>query len=229
MKAIRDLVKEGGLVIFDGLDEVLVHLTTQQGQQFTRQLLGLVPPGSPRGRLLLTCRTHYFRTFKEQASHFRLEGRDNIKGEDYRARLLLPFNEQQIRAYLKNSFPENDTEAIWRFIQSVHNLPESERCLQIRHSSFVNGCVWSPDGRHVLSASADGSLRIFDAQTGTECGMQCWHLKPPRNESSWASVDPETKRVLKYGEDAWRSVGYVVPDETGMPLWVPVEAVDAAG
>jgi len=93
------------------------------------------------------------------------------------------------------------------------------------HSSSVNGCAWSPDGRRVLSASDDGSVRIFDAETGVECGPQCWHLQARRGEPSWASVDPKTKRVLHYGPDAWRSVGYVVPDEDGMPVWVPVEAV----
>ena len=152
VKAIYDLVREGGLVIFDGLDEVLVHLTPQQGQLFTRQLLGLVPPGSQRGRLLLTCRTHYFRTFKEQASHFRLEGRDNIKGEDYSALLLLPFNKEQIRAYLRNSFPENNVEVMWDFIQTVHNLPElAERpyTLNLITQQFARLEQWKAEGNRV--------------------------------------------------------------------------------
>jgi len=152
VKAIRELVRDGGLVIFDGLDEVLVHLTTQQGQQFTRQLLGLAPPGSTAGKLLLTCRTHYFRTFKEQASHFRLEGRDNVKGEDYRALLLLPFDEQQIRAYLKSSFPEADPEGLWEFIRSVHNLPElAERpyTLSLITQQIPRLEQWKADGKRV--------------------------------------------------------------------------------
>ena len=152
VKAIRNLVKEGGLVIFDGLDEVLVHLTTQQGQQFTRQLLSLVPPGAAQGRLLLTCRTHYFRTFKEQATHFRLEGRDNVKGEDYRALLLLPFDAQQIREYLKHSFPHSDADTMWEFIQSVHNLPElAERpyTLSLITQQFARLEKWKADGNRV--------------------------------------------------------------------------------
>jgi WD40 repeat protein/uncharacterized protein YjbI with pentapeptide repeats len=152
VKAIRDLVKEGGVAIFDGLDEVLVHLTIQQGQQFTRQLLGLAPPGSSRGRLLITCRTHYFRTFKEQASHFRLEGRENVKGEDYRALLLLPFDEQQIRAYLRNSFPGDNPDAMWEFIQSVHNLSElAERpyTLSLITQQFARLEKWKAEGNRV--------------------------------------------------------------------------------
>jgi uncharacterized protein YjbI with pentapeptide repeats len=152
VEAIRTLVREGGLVIFDGLDEVLVHLTTQQGQQFTRQLLGLVPPGSKQGRVLITCRTHYFRTFKEQASHFRLEGRDNVKGEDYRAFLLLPFDEQQIRAYLKNSFPDSDPDAMWEFISTVHNLPELAQrpyTLSLIAQQFAKLEKWKAEGNPV--------------------------------------------------------------------------------
>jgi hypothetical protein len=32
------------------------------------------------------------------------------------------------------------------------------------------------------------------------------------------------QRVLGYGEDAWRSVGCVIPDEDGVPMWLPFEA-----
>jgi len=152
VKAIRDLLKDGGLVIFDGLEEVLGPLTAQQGQQFTGQLLGLVPLGSRHGRLLITCRTHYFRTFKDQASHFRLEGRGNVKGEDYRALLLLPFDEQRIRTYLKNSFPDRDPERMWEFIQSVHNLPElAERpyALSLITQQFERLERWKASGNSV--------------------------------------------------------------------------------
>ena len=57
-----------------------------------------------------------------------------------------------------------------------------------------------------------------------ETGPRCYHLKPPHSEPTWASYDPVHQRVLGYGEDAWRSVGYVVHDETGMPMWLPIEA-----
>jgi hypothetical protein len=92
---IYRLVEQGAVVIFDGLDEVLVHLTTNQGQLFTRQLFRIVHPSAKRGRLLITCRTHYFRTFKDQSAHFTMEDRDPVQAESYRALLLLPFEKSK--------------------------------------------------------------------------------------------------------------------------------------
>ncbi len=33
--------------------------------------------------------------------------------------------------------------------------------------------------------------------------------------------------LLGYGEDAWRSAGCVIPNETGTPMWLPVAAFPA--
>ena len=121
---IYRLAEQGALIIFDGLDEVLVHLTPSQGKLFTRQLFRISPPGAARGRVLITCRTHFFRTFQEQSAHFTLEDRDDVRAESYRALVLLPFGEEQIRTYLKNSLPGRDVNQAYAFIESVHNLPE---------------------------------------------------------------------------------------------------------
>ena len=73
-----------------------------------------------------------------------------------------------------------------------------------------------------------GCISVFDAETLTETGPRCYHLQPPHSAPSWVSYDPVHRRVLGYGEDAWRSVGYVIPDEMGMPMWWPVEAFEDA-
>src|SRR6185369_1529319 len=56
IKLVED---DGALVIWDGLDEVLVHLDINLGQMFTRQLFRILPParkGEPRrGRMLISC------------------------------------------------------------------------------------------------------------------------------------------------------------------------------
>jgi len=149
---IYQLVEDGALVILDGLDEVLVHLTPSQGQLFTRQLLRIVPPSAKHGRLLITCRTHFFRTFQEQSAHFTLEDRDSVRAESYRALVLLPFGEEQIRRYLKNSLPDRNVDEVYAFLQSVHNLPElAERpyTLSLITRQFARLEEWKAAGRPV--------------------------------------------------------------------------------
>ena len=149
---IYKLVEDGALAIFDGLDEVLVHLTPSQGQLFTRQLFRMVPPNAQRGRLLITCRTHYFRTLKEQSAHFTLQERDRVEAKDYRALVLLPFGEEQIRTYLKNTLPERNVDQVWEFLQSVHNLPElAERpyTLSVIARQFARLEQWKAEGKNV--------------------------------------------------------------------------------
>jgi hypothetical protein len=46
------------------------------------------------------------------------------------------------------------------------------------------------------------------------------------NYANGCSRSPVSDRILGYCEGAWRSVGYVIPDETGTPMWMPVEAFE---
>ncbi len=134
-EVIRLVRHEEAIVIFDGLDEVLVHLSQQAGQHFTRELLRILPPnlwpgrrrsqepGRP-GRVMLTCRTHYFRSLREQQTHLTLEDRDDVRDSDYRLLVLLPFDDQQIRSYLAQTFPGREVGPILDTIHAVHNLSE---------------------------------------------------------------------------------------------------------
>ncbi|MBM3784953.1 MAG: NACHT domain-containing protein [Acidobacteria bacterium] len=115
----------GALVIFDGLDEVLVGLTPARQQLFTRQLFSLVPARKDtKGRILITCRSHFFRTIAEQSAHFTTEDRDAVTAQSYTALVLLPFREQQIREYLRLTLGEDEGTKAYDVISSVHNLPE---------------------------------------------------------------------------------------------------------
>ena len=90
------------------------------------------------------------------------------------------------------------------------------------------GCAWSPDGRRIVSASADGTVRFWDAATGAELAPTIYHLSPPRGENTWASVDHPNNRIVACGPDAWRSLGWVVPEAgTGMPEMLPAETFGA--
>jgi WD40 repeat protein len=134
-EVVRLVQQDGAIAIFDGLDEVLVHLSPAAGQRFTREVFRILPPalslrrrradapGRP-GRVLVTCRTHYFRTLREQKTHLTAQDRDDVRVDDYRVFVLLPFTDQQVRAYLKQTLPGEDIDRVIDTIGAVHNLPE---------------------------------------------------------------------------------------------------------
>ena len=123
LKDVRKWYQQGALVIFDGLDEVLVHLDAAQGQSFTRGLLGLVQPKA-KGRVLVSCRTHFFRTLREQTTHFMLEDRGQPDDKAFAALTLQPLNEEQIREYLGKALPSANVDSLIEMVDKVHNLPE---------------------------------------------------------------------------------------------------------
>ncbi len=164
---IRLVQQEGALVVFDGLDEVLVHLTAHVGQQFTRELWRILPPAlfakapttssaSHTGKLLISCRTHYFRTLRDQTTHLTGEGREGIRPQDYRALLLLPFSGSQIEAYLRQILPSRKLDEVLALIRSIHNLPEmAERpyTLSLIAENLHLLEQWRLEGRKVSGAT----------------------------------------------------------------------------
>ncbi len=134
---LRLVREEGAILIFDGLDEKLVHLTEAQGQAFIRTLWQALPPRSSEsrqagvtetepaavsGRMIFSCRSHYFKTLRSQSALFLGEDREGLRSASYRAWVLLPFNEQQIRLYLANVLGQEHVEAAMELFGAVHNL-----------------------------------------------------------------------------------------------------------
>ena len=146
-RVVLDHVRnQGALLIFDGLDEVLVHLSPAKGRDFLRELWRALPPamieddGQHTGRLLMTCRTHYFPTIDRERSFFGGEDKEPVKNL-YRAIYLLPFNDAQIRDYLQQHFTEIEREVdtpdsvrqAMELLSMVHNLMElAERPYNLR-------------------------------------------------------------------------------------------------
>ena len=168
---IRLVREDGALVIFDGLDEVLVHLSAADGQALTRELYRILPPallqagktakGKKLGRLLITCRTQYFRTLTDQAKHFLAEDRDGIVRQDYRALVLLPFDEAQIRHYLQLALPGENPGRILELFRSVHNLSElAERpyTLSLLTDRIAEIEGWKMAGRKVTGVTVYGAF-----------------------------------------------------------------------
>ena len=201
---------EHTLIVFDGLDEVLVHLSPNDGQRLTRSLLAVLNLGkqnsqeeNPRTRLLLSCRTQYFRTVEEEFSFFDGQGRENKRGRDYLVLTLLPFNADQIREYLHRNVPEADTDRLLETIRSVHNLSELasqpvllnmirqvlltiNEDLNVGHrvrsvdlyERFVNEWLRRDDGKHSL-------IPEHKIQLMTHLAWQVWRLGSRTWSARW--------------------------------------------
>ena len=117
------------VVIFDGLDEMLVKLDATQGSLFLNRLLGTLQllddeDANRQIRLVLSCRTQYFRTLLDQRSFFLGKDRQGLRADSYRAMTLLPLGDDQIHCYLETALPGSDIARIMELVASVHNLPE---------------------------------------------------------------------------------------------------------
>jgi hypothetical protein len=145
---VRLVQRESTLVIWDGLDEVLVHLTPNAGQQFTRQLFRFTQPREDRARILISCRTEFFRTFPDPLTH-----RDPL--------VLLPFTRDQIRQYVTATLPQEDPANVMEVLDSVHNLAElAERpyTLSLIAQQFGRIERWKAEGRAVTGLTLHRSM-----------------------------------------------------------------------
>ena len=136
---LRRLIAGGNvLLVFDGFDEVAVHLHPDEAQSLIRTMWSLLPPDAlspdierrPAGvaavQMLISCRTHYFRDVAQQANLFTGQQRDLERGADlYDAMILLPFTDEQIERFLAANLGDGDkARRALDTIRSVHNLPE---------------------------------------------------------------------------------------------------------
>jgi hypothetical protein len=82
----------------------------------------------------------------------------------------------------------------------------------------VTSGSWHPDGCHILTTSADGTARIWDATTGKP---DAWYLEQlPGGELVVRSA--ETGEVLGASEGAWRWLGWL-EERDGTMVRLPAE------
>ena len=205
---IRTRIAQGDtVVVFDGLDEVLVHLSPHDRQLFTRQLWRAA--GTESGsRMLLTCRTQYFRTIREETTYFLGEGREGLRGNNYLALLMLPFRPEQVRDYLATNL---DRDARWvegflATIAGVHDLPDlARRPLTLR--------LISDQVSFIESAKLTGrALRAVDLYREF---VDRWLSR----DSGKHTLDPEHKQLLmeEIAAAQWRA---------GQNSWTPAQVDD---
>ncbi len=132
---LRLVREEGALILFDGLDEKIVHLQPDRARDFIRTLWAVLPdaarsedplpPGKRRGKFLISCRSHYFRDVLSQNSMLVGEDREGFERNQFPALCLLPFTEEQIRSYLTSLLGDAERGAeAFEVIASIHNLRE---------------------------------------------------------------------------------------------------------
>lgn len=66
------------------------------------------------------------------------------------------------------------------------------------HTADINSVAFSPDGRNVVTASADGTARVWDAATGASLG----ELRGHNGSVNSASFSPDGKFIVTAGTDA---------------------------
>ena len=127
------------LIFFDGFDEMARRTGRGTAVDNFWELARVVVPGS---KVILTCRTPYFRTHREAETLLRGEPRQPAgsepvaeRGDDYidlRDRPnfeivhLEPFSDEDIQAVLRARFPDR-WKAYWQQIQRIYNLHDLAR------------------------------------------------------------------------------------------------------
>ncbi len=92
------------------------------GQAFLRTLWSALGH-SKNGKLLVSCRSHFFRDIQSQNSMLSGDDREGVHRSEFPAFCLLPFTEEQIREYLR-FFLGNEarSEEAFALLAKIHNL-----------------------------------------------------------------------------------------------------------
>jgi len=54
-------------------------------------------------------------------------------------------------------------------------LVHEQECTLTGHSREVTSVAYSPDGKHIVSGSADQTVKVWDSQTGKEVNVLVCH------------------------------------------------------
>ena len=224
-KRIIEAVRtKNAVLIFDGLDEQMTHLDQAGGKAFMRALWDVVEPHetfgenpSPNvGRLIFSCRSHFFKSISDFASTMKGHEGTLVKETDYRYIHLLPFDEDQIQEYLVKALGQEDGALAWETLGKIHNLRDLatrpvllslitgqiHRLEAIRqergavlstdlYATLVERSLERDEGKHSLNE--EDKKRLM-----RQLALDLW--RSGRREWEWEEVDGWMKRQLKAGD-----------------------------
>ncbi len=125
---VREVREGRRILVYDGLDELMQTDQAQLHSVF-RQLLQVLEPGPvsrepSRARLIVSCRTHYFRDLTEQHEFFNTRLRHSVTRKDYLCLYLMPWKAATVRDYLNRRLSAAEATALSDTIANTYNLEE---------------------------------------------------------------------------------------------------------
>ncbi|HPV24682.1 MAG TPA: hypothetical protein PLJ65_10940, partial [Casimicrobium sp.] len=125
---VREVREGRRILVYDGLDELMQTDHAQLHSVF-RQLLQVLEPvpvtrDTSRARLIVSCRTHYFRDLTEQHEFFNTRLRHCVSRKDYLCLYLLPWKPATVRDYLNRRLSADEASALSDTIANTYNLEE---------------------------------------------------------------------------------------------------------
>ena len=157
-KLVAMIRSEPCVVILDGLDEIGNRIGRDHAAALYRQLLELIPraawqadsqnKGTPDWkacptRLIVTCRTHFFRSFAEEQSTFALGDRgDRRLRASIHTLHMAPLTMEAIKQLFIKSLGEEEGRRTLQTIQKIHDLPGlARRPIMARYISEIAGSL----------------------------------------------------------------------------------------
>ncbi|HSE16778.1 MAG TPA: WD40 repeat domain-containing protein [Pyrinomonadaceae bacterium] len=105
-------------------------------------------------------------------------------------------------------------------------IAEPESVTLEGHTGDINSVAFSPDGRSVVTASADGTARVWDAATGKSLG----ELRGHSGSVNSASFSPDGKFIVTAGDDAtvrlWDAARFAQVNTIGGTYPMPVVSAE---